>query len=330
MRLIPPTPAPTRSRARTPDSRSPGPHGTPVTLLSSADGPPETGPGPVHGTRRRRHVWRPATPVLLALTIGLGLVGCNDVSGPRLPTGAVRLAPLPPEYAHWWSLTERCSGLEGDLDSVGWFVLPGVWRIPGSRGAVAGYDARGHHILVVEGFERDGSLVRHEMLHALLRRERGHRRDLFVEACGGVVSCGEDCRQDAGSAPSWDLSAPMAAPGSLDLRAEVLPDTLRFPSRTHGCASVVVSIGNPNPGTVAVDVERGRGFDWALEGWGIGGGGPNLADSLVVIPGGRWWEYVMDCPPVFREGLPSGDYLLRGRLQGKESPPVPLTVLPRP
>jgi hypothetical protein len=199
-----------------------------------------------------------AVPMLLAAMVVHGLFGCQDILGPRIPSEAVALDPLPPEYQGWWDVTERCSGLVGDLGDVRWFVLPGMTSVPGTDGAVGSYSHAGNHVLLADGFERDGSLVRHEMLHALLRGTRGHPRDFFVERCGGVVGCGAECLEDAGTTPAWDLSSPVVEPEALSMIAEVMPLPIRFPAQVHGCTSIAVTIGNAGSGSVAVDVDQGR------------------------------------------------------------------------
>lgn len=264
--------------------------------------------------------------ILLALCM-LTLIGCVDILGPGIPSEAVRVDPGP-EYAAWWGLMEECTGVSGDMDAVRWYLVPGATTISG-EGGPAGRFYRGRHAIVIaERWYREGPLVRHEMLHALLS-EVGHPREFFAERCGGLVSCGVECLEDAGSSPAWDLSSPIALPEEIEVSVRVFPELLRPPSATYGCPSIVVDLHNPLGGTVAVDVDRGNSFAWQIEGWGVGAGGaPMLADSLVVLAEGGTWSYAFDCPRLFRADFPPGEYLLRGLFGRLASAPILLQILP--
>ena len=54
----------------------------------------------------------------------------------------------------------------------------------------------------------EGSVVRHEMLHALVRA-KGHPRAQFLQRCGGIVACGPDCVHDAGPAAAPAAGTPV-------------------------------------------------------------------------------------------------------------------------
>ena len=54
---------------------------------------------------------------------------------------------------------------------------------------VGGYWTPGSNSIVLAGNGvLEGSFVRHEMLHALTRAPKGHKREDFLDKCGGVVS----------------------------------------------------------------------------------------------------------------------------------------------
>lgn len=125
----------------------------------------------------------PLGPVLL-----LTFLGACDATGPSLdlPPGAVSLAP-PPVYAVWFSRTEECSGLRGEMGSIEFFFVPGAtgfstsgdeltrvgrWIKVGDR----------NQIIFAGAFSDHEMVVRHEMLHAILGKA-GHPSDLFEERC---------------------------------------------------------------------------------------------------------------------------------------------------
>ena len=92
---------------------------------------------------------------------------CSDLFGPSIPDGTYQLLPLPKEYQWWWEVAETCSGLSGDLSGVEFRVLPDRETFPDGD-TVGAYYRSSHQVVLVERMARDGYLVRHEMLHALL------------------------------------------------------------------------------------------------------------------------------------------------------------------
>jgi hypothetical protein len=265
--------------------------------------------------------------LLLAAVLFPFASGCIDLLAP-LPAGAVPLFPVPEEYQGWWSLAQRCSGLRGELGEVDWYVVPTSSTVPDSDGAAGTYYTVGHRIVLARGRQGDGYLVRHEMLHAL--KARDHPRGIFLEQCGGIVQCSDRCVQDAGTAPQWNLGAPPVAADELSVSVDVVPDEIRLTAATPVCVTIAVTVENPFPHAVTVDVRRGRGIMWAVDGWGSGsGGGPVLTDSLLAIEAGGSWTYAFDCPVFFAQGLlGEGTYAVRGRVMGARSDAVTLLVLP--
>ncbi len=97
---------------------------------------------------------------------------------------AVGLVPLqpPPVYERFWAETESCSSLAGDLAEVRWFV---------ARDVVVGSDILGRRtgdseIILRADLWLDGPVVRHEMLHQLLRGDGAHENPAWND-CSGVV-----------------------------------------------------------------------------------------------------------------------------------------------
>jgi hypothetical protein len=256
------------------------------------------------------------------------IYACDDLLGPELPDGAVPLVPIPAEYALWWSVAERCSGVRGDFRAVRWYVVPDARTIPGTDEAIGSYIESGRRIVLAKGQERNGFLVRHEMLHALWRRG-GHPRRLFLEQCGGIVSCSDRCQLDAGDDPVWDLRAKRVIPETVIIRTEILPSVASLSTGTHGCVTFLAGAQNVLNEPIALGVARGGAFSWNVEGLGGGsGGGPVLQDSLIVIAPGQVWNYAFDCPQLIAAGTSPGEYSVWAGLGHVRSAPVTLTVVP--
>lgn len=151
----------------------------------------------------------------------LFLAQCEPITAP-LPAGAVAFTP-PSVYADWWRITEGCSARTGDYSAVSWYIVPDVSNVPGDDPDVAGYwYAAGDRIVLAGASEWDGTLVRHEMLHALLR-SGGHPRNEFLGACRNIVVCVKACIADGGPAPTPDPLAVAVSPARLDIAVHVTP-----------------------------------------------------------------------------------------------------------
>lgn len=111
-----------------------------------------------------------------------------------LPNDTVALTTLPVEYDAWWRATEACAGVPGDLAAVRWYTTPGDSVRVGSTTFDAYWFAAGNTIVVARPYVRDGPVVRHEMLHALLRRG-DHPAAYFQERCARLVRCAEACQR---------------------------------------------------------------------------------------------------------------------------------------
>lgn len=183
--------------------------------------------------------------LVLALTLSLGACQLFDTDLP-LPRGAVPMAPLP-EYGLWWRLTERCSGLTGDLAAVSWYLVPGtdsMMTVPLREWARGEYVTAQHRIVLTGHVRDNGFVVRHEMLHALLHGRGGHPPEYFQHRCYGVV---------ASDPPpsSRDSSGAIVRPGDVVLAARV-DSTAPSLSRDSGWVALTVSIRNPRTATVRV------------------------------------------------------------------------------
>jgi len=100
------------------------------------------------------------------------------------PDGAVRIEP-PAEYRIWWAKTEACAGLLGRFERVDWYVIPGVHVIPTADGPKIGlWERRGRrsHITLAGDYEYSELVVRHEILHALMKNG-SHPEEYFGARC---------------------------------------------------------------------------------------------------------------------------------------------------
>lgn len=179
------------------------------------------------------------------------LAGCRDLVDPALPDTAVSLN-VPAVYTTWWSMTEACSGIHAPMSAIQWLEIPDVVSVPyPGRSDVQGYWSLASNRIVLAGnFALDGALVRHEMLHALLRRG-GHPRDEFLGACAGVVDCNQSCIDDAGPAPAFDPTAVPVTDDDLEVAIAMAP---AHPSAAvdDGFFTVTVRVTNPRATPVVV------------------------------------------------------------------------------
>jgi hypothetical protein len=116
------------------------------------------------------------------------LIGCEDPVLPLPPT-AQQFTPGP-VYREWWSQVEGCSGRTGAFDAVRWYVVPGdePFRVATIRQPVLGYwDSLANRIVLLEWVPSATELVRHEILHALLKRT-DHPAEYFERRCGALIS----------------------------------------------------------------------------------------------------------------------------------------------
>ena len=139
-------------------------------------------------------------------------------------------------------MVESCSGVTRPLANVTWFGVPGsLFQLEGEF--VTGYwSAASNRIVLADSSRLDGSVVRHEMLHALIRQS-GHPRSAFLEKCAGLVSCTTECVADAGPAGTANIEYANVPPDSLEISIQILPNPPTL-SVDDGVFSVVVSARN--------------------------------------------------------------------------------------
>lgn len=239
-----------------------------------------------------------------------------------LPSNAVQFSP-PVVYSRWWSLVESCSGIERPMSGATWYVVPGVSAISnGQRNDLAGYWSQAsNRIVLAGGSQFDGSIVRHEMLHAILG-ERFHSRESFLRRCAGIVGCGTECTAEAWPPTKINAGIPRVTAEALRLGLEISP---AVPSLDidDGFFMVTVTVNNPASHHVMVVLaprggsSLGSTFSYDLRGPFGGQSGGDLAfdaEALVFSPG-ETKRHVYDFKIGYDRGsgeFPPGEYLMRG------------------
>lgn len=113
----------------------------------------------------------------------LVVVGCM---APTAPRGAVRLQPIPTDYALWWEQVEQCSGQHADFARAEWFIYTDRDVIDGT-GRETFVDWRTHRIYVTRASVNAGPLVRRAILVYLLPGANS-LPDIYAEMCARLIS----------------------------------------------------------------------------------------------------------------------------------------------
>lgn len=264
--------------------------------------------------------------------VGAMLVACRDLVGPEFPSDAVRFTP-PSVYQLWWTMTETCSGLRGSLSDIGWYRAPAASIAAAQGDQIVGlWTNVGNRILLADEVAQFGRAVRHEMLHALVRRG-GHPRVQFLERCAGVVDCESRCVAAAGPARPHDPLVLLVPPESLRLSVAPFPAN-PSPSLYDGFFQTTVSAYNTASHAVLVPLPNlSAGFGLRLD-----GGGTHTRGSMPVwdpalpyfLPGETKrfvFDLLVDGPPG-RVKVQPGPYDLRGGFGGHWSTAVRMLVVP--
>lgn len=129
----------------------------------------------MRGTERRWTGRRRGGAAALAVLV---VAGCAETffSG---SIGDRRSFAPPVVYLDWWEATEACSGRNGDFARIDWYLAS--W-IEGDGVNAWGRWSPPHEIILVDGWEANEDVVRHEMLHDLLGGDREHGNPAW-EAC---------------------------------------------------------------------------------------------------------------------------------------------------
>jgi hypothetical protein len=268
--------------------------------------------------RDQLNVWNVTRRCLgVAAMIG-GLFACRAMTV-TLPDGAVPFSP-PRVYAHWWAMTEQCSGITAPMAAVSWYQVPDVTRFSlGDKDVQGWWAGPGNTIVLAGAAALDGEVVRHEMLHALLHGG-GHERGYFLERCAGVVPCPAPCVADAG--PARLPPATLVTADSLEITVAVDPVrptasiddgyfTVTVTARNNATHAVMLDAATPPYGAPA------NTFGYLLQGPAGGiGDTRQLIDSSAVYfrpleSKKQLFDFSIGADPPARK-LPAGSYTLRG------------------
>lgn len=127
-----------------------------------------------------------------------GIIGCLSLVGllvsacahpktggaPLAPVGRAWSVPTLELYQQWWTKTEQCAGIRGDMSRVTFYAVdtPTGSISLGTKVAHGWWVRKGNRIYLPANALGEEWLVRHEMLHALLQRG-SHPPEMFVDAC---------------------------------------------------------------------------------------------------------------------------------------------------
>jgi hypothetical protein len=213
---------------------------------------------------------------------------------------------------------------------------------------IAGYwSLAGNRVVLTTSDTIAGGVVRHEMLHALLR-SAGHPRSAFLQACGGVVFCGQECVRDAGPPAAPPIGTATVEPSELEVVSTVSPDG---PSSQidGGLATFTISVHNPFTHAVIVSLPSGGGnvpvsYGYAMResaGGGVTSGDFAFDTGITYFAAGETKHDVIDffvIPPDFPSyvGPPGlgasgillgpGTYSFQGDFGGKTAPPMTVVL----
>ena len=194
-----------------------------------------------------------------------GSVACTEITA--LPAGSRSLDP-PPEYELWWSMTESCSGIQGALANIEWYMVPNTDVLPGTNDLSGEWFPQRNRIVLAASSQHAGGLVRHEMLHALLQ-DAGHVREEFLGRCGGVVDCVEACIRDAGPPTTPPAGTPTVSTDALDVAIQINPASPGS-AVSGGYFTLTVTARNPASHDIVVALPKS------------GDSGPSLTFVLTV------------------------------------------------
>lgn len=279
----------------------------------------------------RGKVWRSylrrAFEIVAVLAGSLGLTFCDRLVGlvdPQFPSDAEEFSP-PAVYATWWKMTEACSGMTGSLGAITWFKTNQALHNFPSGDPIGGYwSSFGNRIVLTNDIVLDGRSVRHEMLHALVRKG-GHPRNQFLGNCLGTVACQGGCLQDAGAYPQPPETPIHVTGDSLAITLDVEP---RNPISAYdgGFFSMTVMVRNRSSHWVTVpsqyslyfpNLDSTRTFEIDVRGpaGGMSDWKNRVDPSGWIFAPGETKRQVFDFAignDLVHSKLPPGNYIARG------------------
>lgn len=111
----------------------------------------------------------------------LVLSACAGPTDPQyLVPSSGREVDIPGVYSEWWAEVQEDAGIEASLQRVRLFSVPRPWYNHRYGRTVQGLWVPDGRIYLVDYLLRAEGLVKHEMLHELLRGDATHAHPLFA------------------------------------------------------------------------------------------------------------------------------------------------------
>lgn len=127
------------------------------------------------------------TPAVLLLSLSLA-TGCTDILGglPLEHSDAIEL-PRDQWLRDMWTALQSCSGRHRSFNAVEfYYVRRETLTSTGGVQTLGQFFPATNRIYVIEAKRNDADVVRHEMMHALIRDKMGHPPEYFSDKgrCG--------------------------------------------------------------------------------------------------------------------------------------------------
>lgn len=173
-----------------------------------------------------------------SVVVPLAVAACSLYEQSEFPDAAVQITP-PPHYRIWWDVVQSCSGFVLPFEAVTWFTVPPGGLSYRGKSAAGVWFNESNRIVLSQAWQHVGSLVRHEILHALLG-VGSHPAEFFERRCADLVACSGECALGVGILPdAIELSA-----DELQVEVNVFPGAPSI-SLHDGLATIVVHVRNP-------------------------------------------------------------------------------------
>lgn len=113
---------------------------------------------------------------LVAFGVLSAAPACSDSPATLAYENRRPFSPPMETYGRWWTQLQACSDRTGDLDGLQWFLADYIGATTGPPTQSAkGQWTSNREITLLSGHERELGVVKHEMLHDLLRGDGQHR-----------------------------------------------------------------------------------------------------------------------------------------------------------
>lgn len=197
---------------------------------------------------------------------------------------------------------------------------------------MSGYWTSAGNRIVLEGdLAANGGVVRHEMLHVLIR-EPGHPARQFLGTCAGVVDCEDECARESGSMAVPSDAVPVD-PDSLEVSIAVSPTTPTT-AIDEGFFMITVTARNRFAVPVVVTLPintRQRTFWFDIRGpeGGLSDGPFSVGPSSITFLAGETKRQIFDFSighELQQRRMTPGAYVIRGGFSSKSTPSIEVAI----